>query len=167
MLKDGVSVLVSAEAFDIFSQAEDLKSCRVFLRGTFWGEPNDLSEDCESVSRPIVSAVPVVSAVLFSPSSVVTECFDDVSLDPNWEFVTSQSFFSKMRPFVGTVFQEIMRCEGSPVKASPHTRRRMMLSPPQQSSNSSYEEWQWQTDMEVEGSNWSAREKKVIAKLED
>ena len=85
----------------------------------------------------------------------------------NWEFVTSQSFFSKMRPFVGTVFQEIMRCEGSPVKASPHTRRRMMLSPPQQSSNSSYEEWQWQTDMEVEGSNWSAREKKVIAKLED
>ena len=78
--------------------------------------------DCESVSRAVVSAVLVVSDVLVSLSSVATECFDDVSLDPDWEFVESQSFaFSKKRPFVGTVFQEITNNEGSPVKASPLT----------------------------------------------
>ena len=42
-----------------------------------------------------------------------------------------------------------------------------MLSPPQQSSNSSYEEWQWQTAMKVQESSWSAFEKMVIAKLKD
>ena len=72
---------------------------------------------------------------LSSLPSVVTECFDDVSLDPDREFLESLSFsFSKKRPFIGTVFQEIMRYEGSPVKASPLTRRRMILFSPQHSS---------------------------------
>ena len=43
----------------------------------------------------------VVSDVPVSPSSVVTECFDDVSLSPDWEYVEPQSFyFSKKRPFI-------------------------------------------------------------------
>ena len=112
--------LVSAEgAIDIFSQGEDLDSCGGFSWRDLLEEPDDLS-DCESVSRAVVSVVPVVSDVHVSPSSVVTECFDDVSLDPDREFVESQSFFSsKKRPFVETAFPEIMRYEGSPVKASP------------------------------------------------
>ena len=126
--------LVSAEAFDIFSQGEDLESCG----GTSWCDPlvnpDDVS-DCEPEARSDVSAVLVVSDVLVSPSSVVTECFDDVSLDLDREFLESLSFsFSKKRPFIGTVFQEIMRYEGSPAKTSPLTRRRMILSSPQQSS---------------------------------
>ena len=85
----------------------------------------------------------VVSDVLVFPSFVVTECFNDVFLDPDWVFVESQSSsFSKKCPFVVAAFQEIMRYEGSPVKASALTRRRMTLSPSQQCSNSSYEEWQ-------------------------
>ena len=35
VLKEGVSVFVSAEAFDIFSQGEDLESCGGFS----WCEP--------------------------------------------------------------------------------------------------------------------------------
>ena len=58
--------------------------------------------------------------------------------------------------------QEIWRITG---KASQLIRRRMMLSPQQQSSNSSYEEWQ--TEMEVQGSSWSARVRMVLAAVED
>ena len=105
-------------------------------------ELEDLSV-CESESRAVASVVLAVSDVLVSLSSVLTECFDDVSLDPDWEFVESRSFsLSKERPFVGTVFQEIMRYEGSPVRASPPTRKRMMPSTPQQSWHSSFEELQ-------------------------
>ena len=42
-------------------------------------KPDDLS-DCESVSRTDVSAVLVVTDMPVFPSSVVTECFDDVTL---------------------------------------------------------------------------------------
>ena len=50
---------------------------------------------------------------------VTHRVFDDVSLDLDWEFVESQSFsFSKKRPFVGTVVQEIIGFQGSPVKKS-------------------------------------------------
>ena len=37
---------------------------------------------------------------------------------------------------------------------------------PQQSSHSSLEAMQWQTEMEVQGSSWNARERTVIAKME-
>ena len=76
--------------------------------------------------------------------------------------------FSKERLFIGTVFQEIMRGGGPPVKAPPLTRGRIIPSTPQQSSHSSYEELQWQAEMEVQGSSWSVRERKVFfAKKED
>ena len=57
-----------------------------------------------------------------------------------------------------------MSYDGTPVKAPPNTRRRMMPPTPQQSSLSSFEERQWQAEMEVQESFWSARERMVIAK---
>ena len=140
--------LVSSDAFDIFSQGEDLESCGGFSWEDFLEELDDLS-DCKSESRAVVSAVLVVSDALVSPSSLMTECFDEVSLDLDWEFVESQSFsFSMKRPFVGTVCQDIMTC-GSPVKASPLTRRRMMPSTPQETrirrvrSGSGRQKWRY------------------------
>ena len=59
-----------------------------------------------------------------------------------------------------------MSCEGSPVKAPPASRRRMMRPTQQQSSHSLIEETQWQTEMEVQGSSWIARRKTVTAKME-
>ena len=38
---------------------------------------------------------------------------------------------------------------------------------PQQSYHPSIEETQWQTEMEVQGSCWSARERTVIARIGD
>ena len=79
---------------------------------------DDLS-DGESESRVDLSSVPAVSDVLVSPS-VVTECFDDVSLDLDWEFVESQSFsFSKKRAHSWTVTQEEMRYESSSARTPP------------------------------------------------
>ena len=100
-----------------------------------------------------------------SPSSVVTECFGNVSLDSDWEFVEPQSSsLSKKRAYCWTVSQEGMRYESSPVTAPPLSRRRMMPPTPQQSSQSSIEEVQRQ--IEVEDQIWTAREKTVIARME-
>ena len=79
--------------------------------------------------------------MLVSLSSVVTECFEDVSLDSDWEFVEPQSSsFSKKRSIVWEENHEEMSYEGMPVKAPPKTRRRMMPPTPPQSSHSSTEE---------------------------
>ena len=43
----------------------------------------------------------------------------------------------------------------------------MMPPTPQQSSHSSTEEMQWQEEMEVQARIWSARERTVIAKMEN
>ena len=64
---------VSAETFDIFSQRENSESCGVVS----WGllkNPENLS-DCEPETRTDVSAVPDVTVVPISASSVVTEAF--------------------------------------------------------------------------------------------
>ena len=58
----------------------------VFLDGGLLKKPHDLS-DCEPETRTDVSSVPVVADVLVSLSSVVTECWDGVSSDSDWEFV--------------------------------------------------------------------------------
>ena len=91
----------------------------------------------------------VVTDVLVSPSSVVTEFCDDVSGDSDWEFVEPQSssFSPKKRSFVWTDSQGEIRYEGSPLKASAASRRRMMPPTPQQSSHSSIEETQRQTEI--------------------
>ena len=82
----------------------------------------------------------VVTDVCVSPSSVVTKFCDGFSLDSDWEFVEPQSSsFSRKRSLDWAASQEEMRCEGSPVKAPPPSRRRMM---PQQSSHPSIEEMQ-------------------------
>ena len=69
------------------------KICRVvevFLGGDLLEDPDDLS-DCELKTGTDVSAVLVVIDVLVSPSSVVTECCEDVSLVSDWEFVEPQA----------------------------------------------------------------------------
>ena len=75
---------VSAKAFDIFSQGADLESCG-FLGDEILEQPDDLC-DCEPETRTDVSAVPVLTDVVVSPSSVVTESWDGVSLDSVCEF---------------------------------------------------------------------------------
>ena len=112
----------------------------------------------------VVSAVPVVTDVLVSPSSVVTECYEDVSLDSDWDFVEPQFFsFSKKRSSLCAENQGQMSYEGSPVKAT--SRRRMMPPTPQQISLSSNES-QSQADLEAQRSIWSTRERRVIAAME-
>ena len=106
MLKDGVSVWFLRRLLTSLVKLKIWRVVGVFLRGTFWSEPNDLSEDCEAVSRPIVSAVPVVSAVLFSPSSVVTECFDDVSLDPYGNLLRRSHFSPRCVRSLGRFFKK-------------------------------------------------------------
>ena len=62
-----------------------------------------------------------------------------------------------------------MSYEGTPVKAPPSTRRRMMPPTPQQISHSSTDERQWQSDLglEAQRSIWSSRERTVIAGMEN
>ena len=60
------------------------------------------------------------------------------------------SSFSNNRSLDWADSQEEMRYEGSPVKAPPPSRRRVMPSTPQ-SPSTSIEEIQWQTEMEVNG----------------
>ena len=112
----------------------------------------------------VVSVVLVVPDVSVSPSSVVTECYEDVSLDSDWE---SQSFsFSKKRSSVCAENQGEMSYEGSTVKALPSTRRRMMPPTPQQISLFSTDESQWQADLEAQQSIWSTKQRSVIAAME-
>ena len=68
------------EAFDFFCQGEDLESCGGLSWEDLQEKPDDLY-DCEPETRTDVSAVLVVTDVLVSPSSVVTECWDGVCLD--------------------------------------------------------------------------------------
>ena len=83
---------------------------------------------------------------------MVTECYEDVSVDSDWEFVEPQSCsFSKKRSIVWEEHREQMSYEGAPVKAPPNTGRRMMPPTPQQRSHSSTDERQWQADKEVFG----------------
>ena len=85
----------SVEAFEIFRQGEDLKSCGDLSWGDLLGEPDDLS-DCMLVSCELVRVVPDVSDVidvLVSLPSVVTELCDVSSSCSGWEFVEPQSFF--------------------------------------------------------------------------
>ena len=85
---------------------------------------------------------------------------------PDWAFVEPQSSpFFKKRSIVW-VEKEEMSYEGTPVKATPTSRRRMMLPTPQPSSRSSIEDMQWQTEMEVQRSSRNARERTVIARME-
>ena len=88
---------ISADVFGIFGQGEDLERCG----GVSWCDllehPGDWSV-CEPETRTDVSAVLVVTDVLVSFFSAVTECYEDVSLGSDWEFVEPQSFsFSKKR----------------------------------------------------------------------
>ena len=154
---------VSTEVFDIFGQEEDSETC-----GNSWCDLWDDScglSDCDSVTW---TSLPVVSVVFVSPSSAVAEICEGVSSGSDWEFVEPQSFsFSKKCSFVCVENQGEMSYEGTPVKAPPRTRRRMMPPTPQQNSNSSTDESHWQADLEAQQSIWSTRERTVIAGMEN
>ena len=148
---------VFAETLDIFSQGRDSGSCGGFLWVDLLEKPEDLS-DCEPETRVDVTVVLDVTLVPVSPSSVVTEHFEGVSLDSDWEFVEPQSFsFSTC-----TVTQEEMRFKGSQVKAPPLSRRRMMPPTPLHDSSSSLEEEQGH--LEVEDQIWGALDRTVVAR---
>ena len=70
---------VSTEAFDIF-KGRSGRVVVVFLGVTCWR----ILSDCEPETWTDVTAVLVVTDVLVSPSSVVTECCEGVSLDSAW-----------------------------------------------------------------------------------
>ena len=124
------------------------------------GDPEDWA--CVSVVPTVL-----VVTVLVSLSSVVTAILEGVSMQSDWEFFEPQSSSSsRERSFVWADSQEEMSYEGSPVKALPASRRRMIPPKPQQSSHSSIEDMQWQTEMEVQGSSWNAGESTVTARLE-
>ena len=77
--------------------------------------------------------------------------------DSERDFVEPQSFsLSKKRNFACVEGQEDIIYEGTPVKAPPCPRRRMITPLPQQSSSSSMEE----------GSLWSAQERTALARME-
>ena len=92
--------------------------------------------------------MPVVSDVLVSPSYAVVVMSEASLSDSDWEIVEPQSSFS---PESGRVVwvenQGNMSYEGTPVKAPPASRRKIM-PPTQQSSQSSIEATQWQTEVE-------------------
>ena len=52
-------------------------------------------------------------------------------------------------------------------EADDEVDHRMMPPTPQRSSSMPIEEMQWQTEMEVQGSSWSARERTVSARMEN
>ena len=145
------------EAFDIFSQGEDLESCGGLSWEDLLEKPEDLS-GCEPQTRVDVSVVPDVTDELVSPSSVVTEFCDGFSFCSDWESVEPQSW----RAHSWTVTQEEMRFKGSQVKAPPLSGTRMVPPAPLQNSFSSFEEEQGH--FEVEDQIWSARDRKVIAR---
>ena len=90
---------VATEALNICSQGEDLDSC-VFS----WSDlVEDLGEllDCDPGTRMEGLVVQVVIDVLVSPSSVVTEFCDGVSLESDWELVEPQSLFFLRTTSVG------------------------------------------------------------------
>ena len=62
--------------------------------------------------------------------------------------------------------QGAMGYEGSPVKAPPNTRRRMMPPTQQQISHSSTDEIQWQEKLEAQ-SLWSIQERRMMAAMEN
>ena len=96
---------VSAEAFDIFSQGEDLESCGGVSWVGFLENPDDVS-DWEPETGTVVSALPFAIDVHVSPSSVVTECYEDVSVDSDGEFVELQ-FFSLQKKSVRVCWKRI------------------------------------------------------------
>ena len=60
-----------------------------------------------------------------------------------------------------------MSYEGTLVKAPQATRVRMMPPTPQKGSHPLIEGMQWQAELEAQGSIWSARERNVIANMEN
>ena len=114
------------------------------------------------------TGLPVVTDVCVSTSSAVGEMCEDVSSDPDWEFVGPQSFLSaKKRPFSCLENPGEMIYEGMAVKAPPCTRRRIMPPTPQQNTHSSANEKQWQVDLEAQRSIWSTRERTAVAGTEN
>ena len=105
--------------------------------------------------------------VLVSFSSVVTEFCDVLSLRSDRARIRGTEvlfFVSQKRALcVTTSTQEEMRYEGSQVKASPISKRRMTPPTPMQKPYTSFEKEQG--GYEEEGRGWNARERTNIARM--
>ena len=108
----------SGEAFDIFSQGEDLERCGGFSWSDLLDNLDDLS-DCELESRTDVPAVLDVTDVLVSPFSVVIEFWEGFSCCSEWEIVEPQSFpLSRKRSIVWEEKHEEMSCKRNASKSA-------------------------------------------------
>ena len=117
-----------------------------------WDDPCG-ETDCGSGTGTSVPVALVVTDVPVSPSSVVAEVCDGFSFGSDWEFVEPQLFsFSKKGWIVLEENQGEMSYEGTPVKAPPTPRRRMMPPSPEQISFSSKDKSQWQADLKAQRS---------------
>ena len=144
------------------SCGEDSESCANSWRA-LWDDPCCLS-DCDLVTW---TDVLVVIDVLVSSRRRWLRCVKVCSSGSDWETAELQpSSSSQKRSVVWVESQEYVSHEETPVKAPPTSRRRMMPLTPQQGSHSSVEAMQWQNEMEVQGSSWNARERTVIARME-
>ena len=75
-----------------FVKEETWRVMVILSRGDLLEKPEDLS-DCEPDTREHVRVVPDVTHVPVSPSSVVTEFCEVLSLCSDWEDFVPQSFF--------------------------------------------------------------------------
>ena len=100
-----------------------MESCRDVSWEDLLDNPEGLS-DCELDSCAHVRVVLDVIDVLVSSSSVFAELCDVSPWCSDWEFVNRSPFLSPISVHCGTDTQEEMWYEGSPVKASPFSRRR-------------------------------------------
>ena len=124
MIKEGLSTLADAD------------SCKDSW-GDFLGDSCDLSQCVPEVS----SGVPVLTDVLDSSSSLVFCCRTLIgeTLEPQ------SSSFSRKRQALCVEKQEDMNYDGTPVKAPPASRRKIMPPTPRQSLQPSIEAWRWRT----------------------
>ena len=168
MSKKGVSILFRPRPLIFFVRRRIQRV--VVIPGCDLCNKSCCLSDCNSVTW---TGLPVVTDVLVSPSLAVVEMCEGVSSDSDWELVERQSFSLQKKRSIGRAEnQGKMSFEGTPVKAPPSTRRRMMPPTPQQCSYSSIEasstdERQRQADLEAQRSIWSTRERKEIAGMEN
>ena len=125
------------EAFEIFSQGEDLESCVDLSWCDLMEKFEDLSE-FQPDTCALVRVVLDVTDLLVFPSSVVTEFCEVFSCCSDCEEVVPHSLFLT-RAHCCTSTQEGMRYESPPVKAPPLSRRRMMPPALLQNSNETFE----------------------------
>ena len=134
---------VSGDAVEEFNRVEDSDGC-----GNSWGDLlGDLCDLCGCVPE-VSSGVLVVTDVLDSPSSLVVMS-EALLSDFDCEIVEPQSSsLARKRQAFLVESQEDMNHHGTPVKALPASRRKILPPTQQQGQQPSIEAMQLQMEME-------------------